>query len=51
MTGFIKKKKGKKGLIDFSDIEHYALEILSHEEAAAEYREKFQYIFIDEYQG
>lgn len=48
--GIYKDKKKKKGLIDFNDIEHYALEILSHEEAAAEYREKFQYIFIDEYQ-
>jgi ATP-dependent helicase/nuclease subunit A len=45
-----KKRKEKKGLIDFSDIEHYALEILSNEEAASEYRNKFKYIFIDEYQ-
>lgn len=43
-------KKEKKGLIDFNDIEHFALRILSHEEAAAEYRDKFAYIFIDEYQ-
>lgn len=45
-----REKKEKKGLLDFSDIEHYALEILEHEEVAAEYREKFRYIFIDEYQ-
>jgi recombination helicase AddA, Firmicutes type len=45
-----KEKKKRKRLIDFNDIEHYALMILSHEEAAAEYRNKFQYIFIDEYQ-
>ncbi|NLP30292.1 MAG: helicase-exonuclease AddAB subunit AddA [Clostridiales bacterium] len=45
-----KKRKEKKGLIDFSDIEHYALEILSNEEASSEYRNKFKYIFIDEYQ-
>lgn len=45
-----KDKKQKKGLIDFSDIEHYALAVLSREEAAAEYRDKFDYIFIDEYQ-
>lgn len=45
-----KEKKQNKGLIDFSDIEHYALAVLSHEEAAAEYRDKFEYIFIDEYQ-
>jgi len=45
-----KEKKQKKGLIDFSDIEHYALAVLSKEEAAAEYRNKFECIFIDEYQ-
>ncbi|WP_037372486.1 helicase-exonuclease AddAB subunit AddA [Anaerovorax odorimutans] len=45
-----KSKKAEKNLIDFNDIEHYALDILSYEEAALEYREKFNYIFIDEYQ-
>ncbi len=45
-----KSLKAEKSLIDFNDIEHYALEILGHEEAAAEYRDKFEYIFIDEYQ-
>jgi ATP-dependent helicase/nuclease subunit A len=45
-----KEKKRGKGLIDFNDIEHYALAVLSREEAAAEYRNKFEYIFIDEYQ-
>lgn len=45
-----KERKRKKGLIDFNDIEHYALAVLSKEEAAAEYRQKFDYIFIDEYQ-
>ncbi|NLY71728.1 MAG: helicase-exonuclease AddAB subunit AddA [Clostridiales bacterium] len=43
-------RKEKKGVIDYSDIEHYALEILSNEEASSEYRNKFKYIFIDEYQ-
>jgi ATP-dependent helicase/nuclease subunit A len=47
---FYRMRKEKQRLIDFSDIEHYALDILNHEEAASEYREKFQYIFIDEYQ-
>ena len=42
--------KKEQGLVDFSDIEHYAFEILKDEEAAAYYREKFTYIFIDEYQ-
>ena len=42
--------KKERGLVDFGDIEHYAFEILKDEEAAAYYREKFAYIFIDEYQ-
>lgn len=45
-----KKKKNKQGFVDFSDIEHFALKILSNAEIAEEYRRKFQYIFIDEYQ-
>lgn len=45
-----KKEKDDKSLIDFNDIEHLALQILAHEAAAKEYREKFKYIFIDEYQ-
>lgn len=44
------KAKKKKNLIDFSDIEHYAFEILENKSVADEYREKFQYIFVDEYQ-
>ena len=42
--------KKKRGVVDFSDIEHFAFEILKDEEAASYYREKFAYIFIDEYQ-
>lgn len=42
--------KSRRGVVDFSDIEHFAFEILKEEEAAAYYREKFSYIFIDEYQ-
>jgi ATP-dependent helicase/nuclease subunit A len=42
--------KREKSLLDFSDIEHFAIEILRNPEAAQEYKEKFQYIFIDEYQ-
>lgn len=45
-----REEKEEKKLIDFNDIEHYALEILENKQAAAEYREKFKYIFIDEYQ-
>ena len=42
--------KAEKGLVDFSDIEHRAYEILKDEEAAGFFRNKFMHIFIDEYQ-
>lgn len=45
-----KAAKGERNLLDFNDIEHYALKILENDTAAAEYREKFAYIFVDEYQ-
>ena len=44
------QKKAEKGLVDFSDIEHFAYRILKDEEASAFYRNKFEHIFIDEYQ-
>jgi len=44
------KRKADKGILDFNDLEHFALTILSNPEVAAEYRQKFQYIFVDEYQ-
>lgn len=47
---FYREAKKKKNLVDFADIEHYALAILSNEVVAGEYRNKFKYIFIDEYQ-
>ncbi|MDO5303091.1 MAG: helicase-exonuclease AddAB subunit AddA [Clostridia bacterium] len=42
--------KAEKNLVDFGDIEHFALSILEDEEVSNYYREKFEYIFIDEYQ-
>ncbi len=42
--------KRSKGLMDFSDLEHFAYEILKHDEAAEFYRDKFRHIFVDEYQ-
>jgi len=45
---FAKKKSG--GYIDFSDYEHLALKVLSNEEICKEYRDKFEEIYIDEYQ-
>lgn len=49
--GEFRRLKAEKNVIDFNDIEHYALDIFEKEPAAAEeYRKKFEYIFIDEYQ-
>jgi ATP-dependent helicase/nuclease subunit A len=45
-----KEKKNEKGIVDFNDLEHYALEILSNREVAKEYERRFEYIFVDEYQ-
>jgi ATP-dependent helicase/nuclease subunit A len=54
-----KAKKKKKSLIDFNDLEHYCLKILTAKaedgtvvpsEAALAYRNKFEEIYIDEYQ-
>ncbi|MDD4780198.1 MAG: helicase-exonuclease AddAB subunit AddA [Tissierellia bacterium] len=54
-----KSKKEEKSIVDFNDLEHYALKILrtTNEEkrhvpsdVAESYRKKFNFIFIDEYQ-
>lgn len=45
-----RERKGEKNLVDFNDIEHYAIEILKHDDVAAECRDRYDYIFIDEYQ-
>ncbi len=45
-----RSKKHETGVIDYDDVMHYAIGILQNEEAAAELRERFKYIFIDEYQ-
>ncbi|MDO5441512.1 MAG: 3'-5' exonuclease, partial [Bacillota bacterium] len=44
------QKKAEENVVDFSDVEHLALKILQNEIARDEYREKFEYVFIDEYQ-
>ncbi|MCQ2553367.1 MAG: UvrD-helicase domain-containing protein, partial [Clostridia bacterium] len=43
-------KKRASNLLDFSDIEHFALKILEDENVCKELRESFDYIFVDEYQ-
>ena len=45
-----REMKADRGMIDFDDVMHYAIDILRDDMAAAEYREKFRYIFIDEFQ-
>ena len=45
-----KAEKREKNLVEFSDFEHGALEILQDEAVAADLRERFLYIYIDEYQ-
>ncbi|MBQ3452497.1 MAG: UvrD-helicase domain-containing protein, partial [Selenomonadaceae bacterium] len=42
--------KRERGIIDFNDMEHFALKILDVPEVAAAYREKFKFIMVDEYQ-
>ncbi len=44
------EKKFERDLMDFNDLEHFALKILSDEQVAKEYRQKYDHIFIDEYQ-
>ena len=44
-------KKKEKNLIDFNDMEHYCLKILTESEVIAnEYRDYFREIYVDEYQ-
>ncbi|WP_335870073.1 helicase-exonuclease AddAB subunit AddA [Bacillus sp. 2205SS5-2] len=46
--------KGERGLVDFSDLEHFTLEILSDNgqpsEAADTYQHQFKEVLVDEYQ-
>ncbi len=42
--------KREKNLVDYDDLEHFALAALSRPEIAREYRESFRWIAVDEYQ-
>lgn len=44
------ERKREKDIVDFADLEHMAAKILSKEQIAKEYKERFDYVFIDEYQ-
>lgn len=48
--GMYAKAKSSRKLIDYSDMEHMALNILSDPGRCAQYRRRFQYVFVDEYQ-
>ena len=44
------ERKKIEGMMDFADVNHFALKILNDDEARAILRKRFKYIFIDEYQ-
>ncbi len=44
------EKKRERGVLDYNDLEHKALKLLSDEEIVSEVREKYRYVFVDEYQ-
>ena len=42
--------KMEDNLLDFADLEHFALKILQNEQILSDVRAKYKYIFVDEYQ-
>ena len=42
--------KAERGALDYNDLEHKALALLGNEEIAKETREKYRFVFVDEYQ-
>ena len=42
--------KTERGVLDYNDLEHKALELLKNEEIRAEMQEKYRFVFVDEYQ-
>lgn len=49
-TGVYLEEKAEDGLLDFNDLEHFALKVLSNESIKSAVRDKYKYIFVDEYQ-
>ncbi|MFL8952860.1 UvrD-helicase domain-containing protein [Helcococcus kunzii] len=45
-----KSNKLKNGSLDFSDVEHLTIDLLDDEEIVSELKDRFKYIFFDEYQ-
>ncbi len=44
------EKKARKNLVDYNDLEQLTLKILTVQDVADEVRERYRYIFLDEYQ-
>lgn len=44
------ERKRKKGLLDFNDLELYALRILENPDIREKYRERYRYFLVDEFQ-
>ena len=42
--------KTERGVLDYNDLEHKALALLKNEEIVAEMKEKYRFVFVDEYQ-
>ncbi|MDF2607154.1 MAG: helicase-exonuclease AddAB subunit AddA [Bacillales bacterium] len=49
-TEMFSKEKQSLGIVDFSDLEHYCLEILRNPNVSLYYKKKFAEIYVDEYQ-
>lgn len=45
-----KQEKQEENILDFNDLEHFALQILSDEQIRKSVSKKYKYIFVDEYQ-
>ena len=44
------EEKRQRAVLDFDDLEHMTIEILKDDRIAAEYRSRFVYVIVDEYQ-
>ena len=44
------EKKRERGVLDYNDLEHIALALLSDKETVADLKSKYRYVFVDEYQ-
>ena len=42
--------KRQRGVLDFNDLEHFALEALQNDEVRAALRAQYRFVFVDEYQ-